>query len=276
MATGTPFLAGQLVFAGCAAACQTDYSTAYYFNLATAVRRRRSLSMADTASVLVMPGPQASRDRRGGAVLQSVGTCTGTRALGTRETGDIDGNCIFNADDYTIGIAYLANLVTLNALQLSMFDQDRNGIYSSLDMILIAAVLLSDSCFMSDLRVYTQTADPSCAVYLEIDFEFLHNQPVASSGVLGLAVFLDIETRSGVFAALGAPSPLNQFQATCNECLLNATGFPTTTNNTGGSGAVRQFPKIPGGLGTVTNTGTGFVWIVFFVVLTCWIDLVGC
>ena len=252
VATGTPFKAGKIVFAGCSTTpCQTNYTASYFFNGTTSPRRRRSISNNDFGSMSINEAHIKYRNRRT-IPKMPINTCNGTRALNTREQGDINGDCYFDADDYTLAALYLQGK-NLSELQRSMFDQDRNGLNNSIDLILIGAALTSQAAFMSNLRISSPLKSSGCAVTIELDFEFLHNTPVSSGGAGGLAVFLDFETQpTNGFNPLSVNSP-NEFQDTCDSCLLNSRDVPNATNHTGGTGAIRQFPKLNGG--TVNQTG---------------------
>ena len=172
---------------------------------------------------------------------------------GRPETGDTNGDCVFDTVDVTYTLQYVAEAL-LNftgtfgpsfvsnppvAAQLSFMDADLNSVIDSIDALYLSKVLVFRGRIIKNLQVTTTSSanNNGCVLSLQVQVLNKGDSPDTSAdGNETTLVFFDLASNVSSFTALFASS--NDSCATCKGNLLRTVNHVGVTNKVFG-GLVR-------------------------------------
>ena len=154
-------------------------------------RRRRN------AGAVVSSGHAVSRVKRQSACTHLPCTCT------ARETGDVDGNCIFDVRDASFLQRYYLSMVTSSATPLpddraQYLDIDRNGAIDPNDVIFMLRVNFRLLRFATDITVAMVT-EQNCELSINVTLLSRGDAPAQNSST---ALVIDFAHEDPVFQAM--------------------------------------------------------------------------
>lgn len=255
--SGTPFVAGDITMR------------------IVGSRRRQSQWMDTEANVFgvsTAPTFVPSRDRRG--TTQECGSppcaiCIG----GPRETGDADGNCVFDVADANFVGVYQNSPFPVEAYQMANMDADLSGVIDLIDMDHLFNVAATYSFFLvkDSVTVTSVSRVPGASrCHLEISVRLLERNDAPAQGDTGNTVaylFLDIEHGNASFTNdFDEPSVANSPPGTTFNAVNQDLGVFV-----GNGSAVTPNPKAPrsagefhGGLWQAAYQGDGVFKVSVF------------
>jgi hypothetical protein len=237
----------------------------------TTSRRRQSMWMDGNAAssfvAAMQPAFTPSRRRRGTQECLSppCNACVG----GPRETGDADGNCIFDVADANFVGVYQNAPFSVEAYQMANLDADLSGVIDLIDAAHLFNVAATFSFFLIKDSITVTPVSRASSCFLEISVRLLERNdiPAKQTGNSVAYLYLDIEHGNASFTAnFDEPSVANS---------PPGSTFATVTQDlgvfTGIGSAVTPNPKSPrspsqfhGGLWRAAYQGDGIFKVSVF------------
>lgn len=172
----------------------------------TTSRRRQSMWSLGAEDNLfadsIQPIFSPHRSRRGTQECSSSPPCDSCVG-GARETGDADGNCIFDVADANFVGLYQNAPFDVKTYQLANLDADLSGVIDLIDAAHLFNVAATFSFFLvkDSITVTNVTSASNC--FLEISVQLLerHDVPAKQTGNSIAYLYLDIENGASSFTA---------------------------------------------------------------------------